>query len=223
MKQYDLRISRGHLIIELEDGLYIIDTGSPFSIGLGESIQIADNNYSSNAIMREFVNLPNMKEFIGVELSGLIGCDILMDFCCIFDLKNLKLRLSKDKFVDKEENFIITELKNFQNTPYINIKIGGKNVNSFIDTGATISYFRKTFLRNCTSIRNEMDTHPLIGSFETNIFNYQIQIESQDFAIEVGTLPQKLDSMFDMIDADAVIGYELIKEKITAFDFIDNN
>ena len=162
----------------------------------------------------------NMKEFIGVELVGLIGCDILMDYCCIFDLKNLKLVLSNEKFLEDEINFVCTDLKIFQNTPYININIAGKTVNSFIDTGATISYFRKNFLNNLTSFRTEYDTHPLIGSFQTNIFNYQIQIENKVFDIEVGILPSKLDSMFDMIDADAVIGYELIKDKITVFDFL---
>ncbi len=220
MKSYDLMISNGHLIIKLADGYYVIDTGSPFSMSDNLQFIFLDKQIIANPIFANMVNLKAMSQFIGVDLTGIIGCDLIRDTCCTFDLKTNQLLLSEISIAGNYSDFLITDMNYLQELPFIEIGFNGKIVNSFIDTGATISYFRRSYFEGKPSLRVENDTHPMYGDFTTNIYQTEITIESHQFEIEVGTLPDVMDMMFNMINADAVIGYDLLKNKITIMDFI---
>ena len=220
---YDLVISRGHLIIELADGKYIIDTGSPASFGPNSLILFDGKEYHSNTQMMAVAQLDNISVFIGVPLNGLIGCDILRNYCIVLDLNKKKMIIKNDYYVNGGDTLVKTdmELLPMYGLPLINIEINHP-FKAFIDTGATISYIKLHYTNNMQPIRQENDFHPMVGNFVADIFSFNVKIEGSYHNIELGVLPLNLEGLFANFGADAVLGYDLFKDKIVIFDYFLN-
>ena len=90
---YTLRLVNGHPVFSLDGKMTLIDSGSPFSLGM------ADDLYFMNAVhslSREFmgVNLDAISNYVGARLDLLLGADILLKYRVLLDLPNNLIQFS---------------------------------------------------------------------------------------------------------------------------------
>jgi len=79
----------------IDNKKWLIDTGSPVSFGEKDSLSICNEIFKIDNIYGAL----NAKEFtshIGLEVTGLIGVDILNTFDILFSINKYKITFSKN-------------------------------------------------------------------------------------------------------------------------------
>jgi hypothetical protein len=84
MTTLPLNFIEGHLFVELDGNLWLFDTGAPTSFGISQSLAIAGERFNISASYFG-LNATSLKQFVGVQCSGLLGADVLGRFDHILD------------------------------------------------------------------------------------------------------------------------------------------
>ena len=81
---YPIELSQGHLLLMADGRRWVLDTGSPTSIGVGE-LELAGRDFP---LAGDFLGLTpgRLSEWLGMPVDGLIGTDILNAFDLILDV-----------------------------------------------------------------------------------------------------------------------------------------
>ena len=85
MYKLALQLRDGHLFVELNNGLYLLDTGAPSSFGTTSRLSIADETFD---LQNNYLGLSatTLSQLVGVRCEGLLGADILGRFDHLFDV-----------------------------------------------------------------------------------------------------------------------------------------
>ena len=136
-----LKYIKGHIFVQIDDGLWLIDTGSPNSFGTAGSLAIGDKKFTLDKKYCNFNSLTAgiLSQFIGIPCLGLIGMDILRCFDIIFDIADgtIVLSASKIKYDGKG-----VPVEHFMSIPLFTVQINGIDYRMIFDTGAQISFFQ---------------------------------------------------------------------------------
>ena len=136
MKDYPLLYKEGHLFMELDGDLWLIDTGAPASFGNKSHILLLDQTF---IITDSYMGLDTetLISYIGVSCKGLLGADVLNAFDWVFDLAEESVTLSSDTM---EMQGIQIPMQAFMGIPIVPVSVNGTTCQMFFDTGAKISY-----------------------------------------------------------------------------------
>jgi hypothetical protein len=207
MNEYKLTIFQGHPLIEDNDNIILLDTGSPTTIHKSDNLIFCSENYSTKTNYFT-LDIAKISKMLGKEISTLLGTDILSEYLLMIDYKNEIIRFSKNdiEFDGKEINISI-----LMNIPVIELAIKGEKHKFFLDTGAKLSYISPQISINYEKKGVEQDFYPGMGTFKTETFEIETEIDGDKFIVKYGNLPKMLDLSLSRINVNKIIGYDFFK------------
>ena len=148
---YKMIVWNRHFLIESNDSIILIDTGSPKSFHQKGKIEIAGLTFSvPNTLMG--IDTYYLKEKVGCEVAGLIGMDKLNDFSVWINspmFGNFIGFFDLNDFSDfANQGFPVAD---FMGCPCIELSVKGKRGRFIFDTGAQIPYISEKFIDNDTT------------------------------------------------------------------------
>ena len=90
-----IKYIKGHIFVQIDGELWLIDTGSPGSFGASGSLVIGDERVALD-ISYNNLAAETLSQFVGVPCVGLLGMDILGRFDLVFDVADGKLTISTE-------------------------------------------------------------------------------------------------------------------------------
>jgi len=206
-EDYELEMVNGHPAIELEGGLWVLDTGAPISFGKANELGICGNVFRPKTNYLG-LNAKQLSNALQSDVRGLIGGDILNCFDSRWDIMERRVRLSVDELESAPDE---TEIKLLMSAPVVQVKIGERMKSCFFDTCAAISYVADPL--EDWGKHHEMfdDFYPGFGSFTTEVFKDQIKIGAEIFQARIGVLPELLAASLKMVGCSGIVGFELFK------------
>jgi hypothetical protein len=146
-----------------------------------------------------------LSEHLGMQVTTLLGTDVLSRYKILLDYRNFQVSFSK-----YEIPFEGTEIgiSNFMGIPIIELEVNSQPLKFFLDTGAKLSYLSEDFTSGYSSVGTEEDFYPGVGQFETECFEIQTRLGSNDFSVRYGNLPFMLQMTLMLGGTDGIIGFD---------------
>jgi hypothetical protein len=218
METFNIELFEGHPIIESGNDRILVDTGSPSTIHITESIEFCGRTYSVSTSLMGFTP-QSVSGLLGTEITTLMGADILIDFGILFNYQARRIEFyTNDIRLDGNE----IGIRNFMGIPIVEASIDGQMVNCFLDTGARLSYLPGEITSGYPRLGVEEDFFPVLGKFETDCFGIETRIDGRPFMVRYGNLPAILQMTLMLGGAQGVIGYDFFNSFEIALDLAKN-
>ena len=216
--------SNGYVVTEIDSNLYVVDTGSPVSFNYNglSRITINGEDYAFSSLI--VCTKEQVDRITGVDIAGFIGSDILQrtDLTIDYEKKELLFGIEENAgsspslysmpFEFDPGNYIVTD----------NIILNGKHLEkALIDTGAPISYVSQNVAELLKMTGEHYEDHgvmlgDLSGEYRKGILKFNSMAASMyAIPVKVGVMNENLNALH----FDAVIGSNLLSEKLVFFDF----
>jgi hypothetical protein len=209
MNKFLIKLIDGHVIININNLNYIVDTGSPLSFGRGTSIIINEKTFPINSIGLGGLTADSISKLSQIEVDGLIGMDIIKNFDVRFNQNEIIFSNTPIVYTDTAIKFPIIDT--CMEVPIIMLNINNENRRIFFDTGAKLSYLSEDLLIG-TPIDEMEDFHPSIGTFKTNIYQIDVIINNKIQKFIFGLLPSSIQILLEMGQTKGVIGTQLLQK-----------
>ncbi len=218
MKSFNLEIFKGHAIIRDADKIILVDTGAPSTVNQTDNFIFLTKEYNTTTNYMG-LTVDNLSELLGMEITTLLGADILSEYKIVIDYKNNQILFSEDE-IDFESEEVL--LNSFMGIPIITLMIENNPINCFLDTGAQLSYLPSTITANYQSSGTKEDFYPGVGRFNTNCFQINTAIGKDSFEVNYGNLPEILQMTLMMADTQGIIGYDFFSNFRVMLDLRNN-
>ena len=188
MNSYPLTLKNDHMFLELQSGLWLIDTGAPTSFGSESSITIEKTDFE---IQSDYMGMDinQIEDAVGVDMVGLLGTDVLDNFDILLDVPSNTVTISSGEIKHSGTSLNLNE---FMGIPIVTALIGESEFQMFLDTGAEISYLQDEILETFPKSGPVEDFYPGFGPFETETYSVEVTLDNVQFSLRCGTLPQLL-------------------------------
>ncbi len=213
MEEFALCLQQGHLFVQLDGELWLLDTGSPTSLGITPAITLAGHPFALETSSFG-ITAAEISELVGVRCAGLLGVDVLHCFDCIFDLPRGRLVLSSTA-LNYEGDSVAGE--KFLGIPIVTARVASQPFRMVFDTGAQISYFQDDSLFLFPPAGRAVDFYPTLGRFETDTYLVPLSLGGSFFTLRCGRLPEPLAGTLAMASAQGVIGNEILAGRTVAY------
>lgn len=211
---YNYQLIRNHYVVDIGGSLYFIDTGCPSSYTRSGSLTIDGRPFRTGIIPE--TELAPIRETVGAEVSGLIGCDILT---------KTSLTIHKDGFLNFAAEDNEGETIDFAYPASYPVGLpcdldNGKEAVAIIDTGAMIyygkypEYFFKGFL-----VGEYDDYNPQLKMMRSKFYKQTVRIGSKTIEIPVGDNAGANGLALRFPNAAIVMNVTELFERAVVFDF----
>ena len=213
MESLPLAYRNSHLFLQLEDGLWLYDTGAPASFGdpaalrlLGQNFEIPDGYMGLNAA--------GLSGAVDVDCLGLLGADVINAFDQILDVAGGRLTISEGELRHPGE---VLGLDEFMGIPIVSATVAGEPFRLFFDTGAQLSYLQDDLIEKYPSAGLMEDFYPGCGRFETETHMVVINLGSQTHTLRCGQLPGLLGMSLKMADTAGILGNSILQDRTVGY------
>lgn len=207
-----------HLILEIDQGMWLLDTGAPESFGSIDKLEIDNQSYG---IASDYMGFDNEKisEALGENIVGLIGGDILNNYDSYWDLSLNRISFSKES-IEYEGNPIALDF--FMGIPTLKVNLRGATYKWFFDTGAVISYVTEQIEEWESPVDQYDDFYPGYGDFSTEVFEDEITLDALEgegdlkalrMKIKCGVLPSMLGMSLAIADCSGILGLSALNHQ----------
>jgi len=206
--EYGLSFELGHLFAEIGGRKFVLDTGSPMSMAAvpGLDFRGRELRLPGNVVG---LTSAQLSEFVGTEVHGLLGTDVLNEQDLLFDFERGKLAVLNAPLPLEGEAI---PFKPVMGVPLVEASVDGQAYGFFFDTGARISYFQEEdVLEKGPKIGRDEDFYPGFGRFSTETYRLEVQLGSRVFSLVTGILPAMLGLSLGMAGADGILGNEVLQ------------
>ncbi len=208
-KKFQFDDASNHIILTAGDDVngrkILLDTGSPKSMGSGKFLGYPLTSMSDM--------LDEISEHIGENIDALLGGDILSCYRMKIDFERKEVVLDNGAVPNTSGAANKFPLTFIMSVPVIRGLIGGEDVIAVIDTGAKVSYAGRDFVGNANLIRTIRDFYPMMGEFDTPIFENDFRFGDIEGTHEWGTLPKMLEmGLLGQLGCQAIIGFDWLKQ-----------
>ena len=210
---YPLLFENKHLFMILNDKKWLIDTGSPVSFGEEASLSIC-NQIFKIANTYGTLDAKELTSHIGLEVTGLIGVDILNKFDILFSINKYEVTFTNNSLNLEGD---VLSIDSFMGIPILHVTVDEHTYNMFFDTGAQISYLQSPLLKDFPSNGTITDFYPDIGEFKTETYLIDIDIGLSEYRLVCGSLPALLSETLMVASAQGIISNEVMKDKIVGY------
>ncbi len=209
MATLPLHFRDGHLFLESDGGLWLIDTGAPTSFGSEPAVTIAREQFRVGS---DYLGLTaeTLSSFVAVECIGLLGADILGRLDFILDAPSGRSTISHGEL---EHGGTAVPLDEFMGIPIVSARISGIDYRMFFDTGAQISYFQHDTLASFPSAGRASDFYPGVGQFETETHNVDVTLGGVEFTLRCGVLHGLLGAALMMAGTEGIVGNQVLSDR----------
>ena len=205
MSIYPLTLKDGYLIASIDGHDWLLDTGSPMSFGEGPQLGI-DGQAIPIASSGLGLNAHELSRYLGYEVSGLLGIDVLNRFDLLFDLPCGQVKISRDEQAVEGHDLGVEFCGG---APMVQAKLGDKRLRLVIDTGSTYTYLQQLPEDMGVSEGVVHDFHPSYGEFHSATRRLDLHIGDRGYSMRCGALPPLLGMTLGMLDADGTLGNEI--------------
>jgi hypothetical protein len=210
MDTFNTKFIDGHVIVNMNNFNYIVDTGSPLSFGRGTVLIINGKSFSINSTGPGGFTADSISVLSGLDVDGLIGMDILIHFDVQFTRNRITFSDTPIFHADTAIKLPIIDM--FLGVgPIINLNIEQKDRRIYFDSGAKLSYLSEDLLVG-TPIGEMEDFYPSIGTYKTNVYKIDVAIDGKIETLTFGVLPSSIRMLLDMTQTKGVIGTELLNK-----------
>ncbi|WCJ59447.1 hypothetical protein NXS98_17295 [Fontisphaera persica] len=206
MPNLPLKYQNEHLFLELEDGLWLVDTGAPISFSPSRVLRLAGTRYDVAADYLSFT-AEAFSHFIGVPCVGLIGADVLGRYDFLFDVPGGQLALTTGELTHEGVRVPVDDF--IMGIPIVTARVGQRPHRMFLDTGAQYSYFQDNSLATFPAAGRVTDFYPGLGQFETDTYQVPMSLGSVSMTLRCGRLPQLLGTALLMANTQGILGTAL--------------
>jgi len=213
MQGLPLHFRDGHLFVEIDNDLWLLDTGAPSSFGSQEDLTLMGEAVELEASYLG-LDAEKLSTFTGVPCAGLLGADVLGRFDHIFDVAGGTLAISKGELSHEGREVAVSE---FMGIPVVSAGIAGSEYQMFFDTGAQVSYLQDDSLGDWPSAGSVNDFYPGVGPFETDTHHVPVSLNGIEFTLRCGTLPGLLGMTLMMAGAHGIIGNQILTNRIVGY------
>lgn len=216
MHQLPLHLRDGHMFLEIDGQLWLIDTGSPASFGDVDAVTIAGRRFDLAPRLRE-ADAAMISDSIGVACIGLLGAEVLGSFDHLWDAAGSTATLSATD-IDHAGDALPLEL--LEGIPILRTRIRGVDQRMFFDTGAQFSFWEDDAIASFPPAGEVDDFHPTIGPFKTATHTVEIALGPLVFNIRCGRLPGSLPHIRGTLRAagtSGIVGNEILLGRTTLY------
>lgn len=209
MPDFPLHLRDGHLFLELEGNLWLVDTGSPTSFGAVHELAIAGEHFT---VEPDQLGLTpeTLSGFTGVPCTGLLGADVLSRFDHVLDTARGVLTIATDELQLAGHELALDE---FMGIPIVDARVDGHDHRMFFDTGAQLSYFQDDALTTFPFAGTVEDFYPGAGRFETAAYDVPVSLADVDFTLRCGALPGLLGMTLMMAGTSGIVGNAIVADR----------
>jgi hypothetical protein len=205
MGNYLYQRVHGHIIVNLDGRLCVLDTGSALSIG-AYPITIKGREFDVHDSYLD-VTCDYLSQEIGTDVEGLIGADIISQFTLGIYPDEHRVQFDERP----AEGAIVVPIGNFMGVPIVKFACNAKVLPAFFDTGAPLSYLLAEELQGLQPEGVQEEFYPLIGNFLTPVYHLPIKVGGECHTLRFGCLPEELRPMLEAGGVKAILGTELLK------------
>jgi len=168
MIEFDIILSRDHILINSDGDILLVDTGSPASFHENGSIHLGGEVFPvATSLMG--VDSAYVADKVGQPVSGLLGMDIIGRLGMKIDIPGGKLTFSPS--TDG-----MNRVPSGWGLGYMSMEmtLDGRPAKVILDTGAPTSYVSESITAELTPVGRVTDFNPLVpgDTFETLTFEF---------------------------------------------------
>jgi hypothetical protein len=214
MTIFPIEVVDNHVIVTIEGRKVLLDTGSPYCIG-EDAFYFLGKDYRK---AKDFMGtkLSVLGQHIGANIEFIMGANVLREYCFIIDWRENELRVSPESLPFEGQTIA---LDTAQPVPVINIPVHGSMTGLYFDTGAKISYLKRSLLEGLEIDSQGSDFHPGFGTFTTPLYKIPIKLGTYEISVPFGYLPAALEGGLMTRSIDGVLGSEIFHSFVARFDY----
>jgi len=203
----------GHIMFEVDGKKVLLDTGSPVSLGSCGTLEIDGSVYE---VQDSCMTLPwnDLRMLIGIDVDALLGMDVISEFDLTLNPVDSQVTFDRENRLEDRES---VQLRLFAEIPVLEVKIQGRPVKVFFDTGARLSYIDRTLTWAGECLGHEFDFHPSMGRFETQTFMTTVEIDGYEAELKTGVLPESLRRKLIVLGIKGILGTTLLEHYTITF------
>jgi Ca-activated chloride channel homolog len=205
---YTLRLVNGHPVFQLDGQETLLDSGSPFSLGLTSDLYFMN---IVHPLSQEFmgVDLETIGRLIGTRLDLILGADILLKYRVLLDLPNGLIQFSQPDGPGRGSR---VPLRMMAGVPILTCVVNGNEIQVAFDTGSRLCYVNRNMTEGLASVGLEQDFYPGMGEFETKVYEVPFEIGGMELSLRCGVLPAMLETALGLTGAKGILGVELLQK-----------
>ena len=205
MKQYDIILQKGHILVAEAGGKLLIDTGSPLSFHSAGRFTLCDQTFNVPASLMN-VNADYISDKVGTRVEGLIGMDIIGRLGMAVDIP-----AGTVTFGCGTQGWRRIPSATF-GVASMDITVAGRPARVALDTGAPISYIGRAYAEGYEAVDTATDFSPLSAadSFEVPVYEIPVCVGGLEMTMRLGTPPADVGAMIAACGLDGAIGLEFL-------------
>ena len=209
---HPLVFRNNHLYVQINGALWVYDTGADRSFGIrpvslvGTPQDFPDDYAGFNA--------GDISRFLGENVAGIIGADLINPFDHIIDLRTNTLTVSDEQLTCDGH---AQNLDFFMGVPILEAQIGEARCKLFFDTGAQISYYQGNVPPNAEPAGPLVDFFLTVGEFTTDTYHFPVALNGFRPVIRFGKLPGLMGLSLGMAGVSGILGNELMRNRVTGY------
>ena len=216
--EYGVMKLDGHMLVNLQEGRFLIDTGSPTSFARGGHISFGDSTTDVTESAVGMLDADMLSRFVGTHLAGLVGMDILSRDRLTFGRSKIFVGGDVIDNVNdipvysgpplRDSSFIDLETESFMGIPVVKMNVNKRSVRMFVDSGAKVSYLNPELLADFPIEETLHDFYPGIGEFDVGVSTVWCDLKNWPFQARFGRLPPLLQMTLMMGGVDGILGHD---------------
>jgi hypothetical protein len=205
---YPLVLEHGHLFALIDGHRWVVDTGSPASLGQVAALQIGHRAFAIKSALMG-LDAETLSGLIGQPVAGLLGNDILNAFDGVMDVQAGVLTLAEA--LPAAPDGVALPLTFMMEVPQVAVRVAGAVHSLILDTGAQLSYFQDDSLADYPPMGVLADFYPGLGRFETPTHCVPMELGPLSLALRCGSLPAMLGLGLSLLGVTGILGNDLLR------------
>jgi len=207
----------GHFIAGHEGSRWLLDTGSPISVGNGQ----INLNGTAHQLTPDFmgVDIDSLRELAGISFDALLGMDVMGSGDLFINQNDKQITFGTGRTDNLNSSGTTLPFETAMGIPMVTLNIGGKDQKLFFDTGAKVTYLPADAFNGYHPIRTVDDFYPGIGPFCSPVYELPADIGGNFSVIEVAELPDALHMLLSVSGASGILGNSAWSGRSLYLDF----
>lgn len=216
VEEYPLEIIHDHLLVRVDGGRALIDTGSPMSIGRGKPLLLEGRTWQPGNANESVLDA--VHEHLGVDVDWLVGYDIVHAHRMLLDWRAQKAWIGATETKRATATFPIELV---MGVPIIGASYQGRPVRAVLDSGAALSYAPRHAVAGAREDEAYRDFYPGAGAFDTATWRVSVTLSGREVELRAGVLPETLQMLFAMLlGPDGwIIGSDFFRDRAILLDY----
>lgn len=217
-----------HMIVDLQEGRFLVDTGSPTSFSRNGCISFGGEVVDVSNSAMGMLDADTLSRYIGTRLDGLIGMDILgrNRLTFVWDKIFVEHVIGENgndnqmysSYPLRDSSVITLDTETFMGIPVVRANVNKQSVRMFVDSGAKISYLNSKYLVNIPIEESLHDFYPGVGEFDVDVSSVWCDLNGWPFQAKFGRLPPILQMTLMLGGVDGILGHDLFSSYTIRID-----